>query len=226
MDGLAFDPSRLLGMLPLFGGALLTTLGVFLASTGIGTVVGLGFALLEKVGPRPVAFALGAYSWFFRSLPELIVLLFCYLVLPQLGLDWPATAIAILGLACIGTAYDYEIFRGGFAAVGAPQYEAARALGLPRTHMYRRIILPQMLRVVLPSYVTYACGALKRTAIVSAISVTDIMGMARLVMESTQRAFEPMVIALLVYILLSSILMAVEVMVTRRYGMQLGRRVT
>jgi len=224
MDGPLLDPAAIVRMLPLFGTAIVTTIGVFAASTAIGTVAGLTFALLERMGWRAVTGALGVYSWFFRSLPELIVLLFCYLALPGLGLDWPATAMAILGLACIGTAYDYEIFRGGFASVGRGQYEASRALGLPPVWMYRRIILPQMLRATLPAWVTYACGALKRTAIVSAISVNDVMGTARLVMESTQRAFEPMVIALVVYVLLSSILMAAEAAVTRRYGAQLGRR--
>src|SRR5690606_41667161 len=67
------------------------------------------------------------YSWMFRGLPELVVLLFCFLALPQMGLRLTPIQSAVIGLALVASAYEYEILRGALTAVPAQQYEASRS---------------------------------------------------------------------------------------------------
>ncbi|MFC0407146.1 amino acid ABC transporter permease [Roseomonas elaeocarpi] len=207
----AFDWDFILRVAPRFGVALLTTLQVFLTALAISTSGAVLLALIGRSLPgRTLRWGLATFSWLFRGLPELIVLLFAYLALPQLGLPLPSFWAAVCGLALIGMAYEYEIFRGALNAVPGGQFEAARALGLGRVPLYARVILPQVLRVAVTPYVTFACSSLKRTSVASAVAVPEIMGLSRRFNEAFQKPFELMLIALVLYAALSSLLMVLE----------------
>jgi polar amino acid transport system permease protein len=206
----AFDWAFILRVLPRFAIATLTTLEVFFTAQIIATAGAMMLALLGRAGSAPVRGALAVFSWLFRGLPELIVLLFAYLALPRLGVPMPPFWAAVAGLAAIGMAYDYEVFRGGLSAVPHGQFEAARALGLRRVPLYWRVVLPQVLRVVITPYITFACGALKRTSVASAVAVPEIMGLSRRFNDAFQRPFELMLIAMVLYALMSSALMILE----------------
>ena len=212
----AFDWSFLLSFMPHFAGALAVTLEVFLTTLLLSTSGAVGMTVLGRSGWAPMRWIASTISWLFRGLPELIVLLFTYLGLPQLGLTLPPFWAAVTGLAAISMAYEYEIFRGALLAVPDGQFEAARALGMGRFAMYRRIIGPQVLRVALPPYLTFACTSLKRTSIASSVAVVEIMGYARRMIDALQKPFELMLIAMMLYAALSSILMLIEYFSRRR----------
>jgi len=216
-----FEWNLILEYLPRFKEAVIITIGVFLAVLVITTVLGLLLAILYKVvfkkfwiGRRVI----DLYSWIFRSIPELIVLLFCYLGLPKMGIGIAPIQAAILGFSITGTAYEFEIFSAGFEAIDSGQYLACRALGIPMTRTLTRIVFPQMLRVITPSYVTYATGASKRTSAASAIAVNEIMGMAKKIMTTTFRPFETIFIAMILYAAICSIFMILEVLANKKYG--------
>ncbi|MBE9604491.1 amino acid ABC transporter permease [Acetobacteraceae bacterium H6797] len=215
-----FDWPFVLRVLPRFGDALVVTIGVFLTALLISTSGAMLLAFLSRTLRRgrlaPLHGLLTAFSWLFRGLPELIVLLFAYLALPRLGLDLSPFWAAVAGLAAIGMAYEYEIFRGALNAVPEGQFEAARALGLGRLPLYGRVVLPQVLRIAITPYITFACGSLKRTSVASAVAVPEIMGLSKRFNEAFQKPFELMLIALVLYALLSSILMALEQYFDRR----------
>jgi len=210
-----FDWGFFFQVLARFGPATWVTLQLFFAAQAISTIGALLLAFCSRSRTRSLGWALAGFSWLFRGLPELIVLLFCYLALPRLGLTLSPFWAAVSGLAAIGMAYDYEIFRGALLAVPTGQFEAARALGLRRRPLYLRIVLPQMLRVAIRPYITFACSALKRTAIASAIAVPEIMGLSRRFNDAFAKPFELILIAMLLYAALSSILMLLEHLLDR-----------
>lgn len=211
----AFDWPFIFRVLPRFGSAVGVTLALFVTSLLISSTGAIVLALLSRTKGRVIHFCLGTFSWLFRGLPELIVLLFAYLALPRMGLPLPSFWAAVLGLALIGMAYEYEIFRGALEAVPSGQFEAARALGMSRARMAQRIVMPQVFRIAIAPYITFACSALKRTSIASAISVPEIMGLSERFNEAFQKPFELMLVAMVFYVALSSMLMCAEWCVER-----------
>lgn len=211
-----FDWAFIFRTLPRFGSAVAITLELFVITLVISSTGAMLLALLSRTRGRAIHFALGTFSWLFRGLPELIVLLFAYLALPRMGLPLPSFWAAVLGLALIGMAYEYEIFRGALEAVPQGQFEAARALGMGRVRMAQRIVLPQVFRIAIAPYITFACSALKRTSVASAIAVPEIMGLSERFNEAFQKPFELMLIAMIFYVTLSSLLMCAEWVVERR----------
>jgi len=119
------------------------------------------------------------YIWFFRSLPLLVLLIFIY-NLPQafpalrLWLSNPFIA-GLLALILSESAYIAEIHRGSLQAIGSGQYEAGRVLGLSHSAIYRFIIIPQALRIALPSLANQYVTIIKLTSLVSVISLTEIL---------------------------------------------------
>jgi len=135
-----------------------------------------------------------------------------------MGVNINPIPAAILGFSITGVAYQYEIFNAGFSAIDSGQYLACRALGISMPRTLVRIIFPQMLRVITPSYVTYITGASKRTSAASAIAVNEIMGMAKKIMVTTFRPFETIFIAMILYSIISSIFMIFEVLAQKKFG--------
>jgi His/Glu/Gln/Arg/opine family amino acid ABC transporter permease subunit len=211
--------------LPRFLEAAWLTLQIFVVVSALGTVAGLAVALLERGAAGRVLRPLAAtYSWVFRATPELVVLLFCFLGLPSLGIEIGPLAAAILGFTLIGAAYEYEVFRGALRAVPAGQYEAARALGIPWPSMMRRIVLPQVLRIAVTPWVTYATGSVKRISIASAVAVSEIMYVTKQAISFTNASFEFILLATLLYGTMASAMMLLERVLARRFDHLRDRR--
>jgi His/Glu/Gln/Arg/opine family amino acid ABC transporter permease subunit len=196
--------------------ATLLTLWLFVVTTLFSTLIGLALAVLASLSPRGVGWPLAAYSWFMRGVPELVVLLAAYLLLPYAGFDPGPVGAAIIGFVAISSAYEAEIFRAGLAAVPAGQHEAARALGMPLAVRLRRIVLPQALPIVAGPWLTYATGAVKRISIASAVAVSEIMHVTKQAISVTNRPFEFILIAVFLYGGMASLLMAAEAALARR----------
>jgi ABC-type amino acid transport system permease subunit len=138
-----------------------------------------------------------------RSIPPVTWLFLIFFGLPGAGIRLPAVQAAIVGFAFISAAYLAEIYRAGIIAVPEGQWEGARALGLTERDVLRRVIGPQVLRVVVPPAGAYAIGLLKDSSIASTIGVTEIVFRANL---ETQRTFDGLPIflaAAVLYIVLS-----------------------
>jgi polar amino acid transport system permease protein len=178
-----------------------------------------------------------AYVWLFRSVPLIVVLLFLYnfsALYKTLSLGIPfgpavvtfgvtavasETVIAIVGLTLHEAAYAAEIVRGGILSVDQGQHEAAAALGIPRRHQFRRIVLPQALRPIVPNYVNLLIGLVKSTSLVFYVSLLDLFGTVQSMGSTYPGDIVPLlVVATVWYVILTSVVSVVQYYVERRFA--------
>ena len=149
------------------------TIYLSVATLALSTVLALPLAVLSLSSSRIILRSIAIYTTVFRGTPELVILFFTFLVLPQMGLRLQPMPAAILAFTMFSTAYIVEIFRGGLQGVHQGQFEAARGLGLSYPRTIRRIIAPQVLRIVVAPYMSNATIVVKRTSLASAVAVNE-----------------------------------------------------
>ncbi len=160
---------------------------VFLTFTGfaLAVVLGLPIALLRLYGPAPLRSLALLYVEFFRGIPVLLLLVFLYFGLPEMArayrwvehgvtLKLDPVVAAILGFGLNYAAYESEIYRAGLGAIPIGQWEAARSLGMSDALTFRRIILPQSIRIILPPMTNDLVALFKDTSVVSVIAVVEL----------------------------------------------------
>ena len=161
--------------------------------------MGLPIALLRLYGPAPLRLAATVYVEFFRGIPVLLLLFFLYYGLPviaetlstcRVGLKLPPMAAAILGFGLNYAAYQAEIYRAGIASIPVGQWEAGASLGMSRLHTFRRIILPQAIRVILPPTTNDFVALFKDTSIVSIIAVEELTKEYQILAKSSLKYLE------------------------------------
>ncbi|HNW95463.1 MAG TPA: amino acid ABC transporter permease [Anaerolineaceae bacterium] len=157
--------------------------GVTLELTAVGLtlgfVLGLVLALAKIYAPRWLSAIATAYIEVFRGTPLLVQLFLIYYGLPSLGITLSQTLSAYLALGLNSAAYQAEYLRGAIQAIGPSQMMAGRSIGLSRWQTIRFIILPQALRLALPSWSNEPISLLKTTAVVFLIAVQDLMAKAK-----------------------------------------------
>lgn len=175
---------------------------------GIGCALGLVLAF-GRVSRRPaLRLPAGAYVTLFRNLPLLVIVLFSFFALPQLGLRLSKQSSFVLALALYSAAYLAEVFRGGLLGVPKGLREAGLAIGLTEAQIRRRIVLPVMLRAVLPALGSTFIGLFKDTSLAAAIAVPELTFEARKINVETFRVIETWIVASGLYIATCSILAA------------------
>ncbi|MFF1260054.1 amino acid ABC transporter permease [Streptomyces sp. NPDC058321] len=210
--------------------SVLRGLGLTLWLTAL--VMVLGFALgtllaVMRLSANPVLRAVSwGYVWLFRSMPILVQLLFWFnigalyphiLGIRTVDLFGPVT-VAIIGLTLHEAAYAAEVVRGGILSVDRGQIEAAQALGLSRFRRWRRIILPQAMRSIVPPAGNMLIGTLKGTSIVSVIAVQDLLYSVQLVYHRTYQVIPMLLVATIWYVVVTSLLSAGQFYVERHYA--------
>ena len=181
----------------LFDGTLLT-IQITAISVAIGLVAAVPLALLRLARNPFLWMPVYGYIFYFRGTPFIVQLFLIYYgsgqfsdALEAMGL-WvffrEAYFCAILALTLNTAAYTAEIFRGAIQGVPFGEIEAARACGMSRGLLYRRIILPKAFRLALPAYSNEVVFLLQTTSIVSIIALMDLTGVARVIIA---RSFEP-----------------------------------
>ena len=192
------------------------TLLLSAATLVLATLLALPLAAASNTQRRALRWPIAVYAWAARGIPELIILFFCFYGLGQLGLRLEPMPAAILAFTIFSTAYFLEIFRGGLRGVGRGQYDGAAALGLSYPRMMLRIILPQVLRIAAPAYLTMAISVLKLTSIASVVAVTEVTHTANKMIVATQRPFEILSMAFLIYVVMNSILIGLQMLIEKR----------
>jgi len=134
-----------------------------------------------------------------RGTPLLVQIFFIYLALPQFGLVLPALVAGILALGFNYGAYMTEVFRAGIQAVPRGQREAAEALGMTERLVMRRIVLPQAFRIVIPAIGNDFVAMIKDSALVSTISVAELLWRARRAGTQDFRTLQALLIAATIY---------------------------
>src|SRR4051812_411689 len=161
-----------------YGGALLAGLGMTVALTFVVIVLALMLAvpvaLMRLSRDLPLRTIASVYVEVIRGTPLLLQLVYIYYVLPNIGINLDPILAAIVGLTLNYTAYMSEVFRGGIIAVPRNQWEAAATVGMTRARAFRRIILPQALRIVTPALGNYFISLFKDTALASVVTVQEL----------------------------------------------------
>lgn len=143
-----------------------------------------------------------AFSAFFRSVPELVVLFLFFFGGPQIGIDFGPIGSTIIAFTLVGIAFDYQVFKGALATIPFGQYEAGKALGLPAQVVFRRVLIPQVLPLARKGWITYAIGTVKRMSIASAVSVSEILYVTKQGIAATNAPFTFLTLAVGLYILI------------------------
>ncbi len=154
------------------------------------------------------------YITIIRGIPLMILALFLYFGVIKNALSLLVSASLILGLNA--SAYMAEIFRAGIQAIDYGQMEAARSLGLSYAQTMRKIILPQAVKIMIPSLMNQFITTLKDTAILSAISVNELTMSAKTIIARNYKAFELYSYAAILYIVLITLLTLLSKYVERR----------
>jgi polar amino acid transport system substrate-binding protein len=195
--------------------AALVTLEVSFKSMAVAMVLGLIVALARLFGPAPIRWLALIYVEFFRGIPVLLLLVFIYFGLPSAleasGMDavlgtWgrldPISA-SILAFGLNYAAFEAEIYRAGISAVPPGQWEAAASLGMRPPLAFRRIILPQALRTILPPSTNDFVALFKDTSLVSVVSVIELTKQYQILAKSSLKYLEIGLATALLYLLMS-----------------------
>lgn len=214
---------------------VLITLALTAIAMGIGVVLGVVLAVM-RTSPNPViANTSRTYIWFFRGTPVLVQLIFWFnlaALFPSVNLGLPTASFvhlspnqligpftaAILGLGLNEGAYMSEIVRAGILSVGQGQVEAARALGMRRNQVMRRIVLPQAMRVIVPPTGNETIGMLKTTALVSVIGLAELLYSAQEIYNVTFQVVPLLITVSLWYLFMTSLLTLVQSRIERRFA--------
>jgi His/Glu/Gln/Arg/opine family amino acid ABC transporter permease subunit len=197
------DLDLLRQQLPVLAQASINTVALTVLSLVLATIVGLPLAIVRQ-SKSAFARAVAAYSWFLLATPELLLLFLAYYGLPVFGIVLPAFPTAVIATAITASAYNLEIFRAGIISVGPGQFEAARALGMSEGRMWRRIVLPQTLSVVIPPYISNATLVLKSTSIAAVITVPELTSVGMGIITQTLRPMETLTAIAAIYLALNS----------------------
>ncbi len=217
------------------GVVLTIILTVFSMTAGIslGTILAI-----MRLSDNPIVSGISrAYIWFFRGTPLLVQLIFWYNIAalyPTISIGLPfggpefvigsanslitPLGAALLGLSLNEAAYMAEIIRGGIGSVDNGQYDAAQALGMNKTQLMRRIILPQTMRVVLPSTGNQVISMLKGTTLVSVLAISDLLYSAQIIYSLNYQTIPLLIVASLWYLLMTTILSYFQNKLEKHYG--------
>ncbi|MDU8500729.1 ABC transporter permease [Pseudomonas syringae] len=221
-----FDYNVIWDSLPLYFDGLLTTLKLLAISLAFGLLAALPLGLM-RVSKNPwVNMPAWLYTYVIRGTPMLVQLFLIYYGLAQFdavrdSFLWPllssATFCACLAFTINTSAYTAEIIAGSLKATPAGEIEAARAMGMSKAKMYRRILLPSALRRALPQYSNEVIMMLQTTSLASIVTLIDITGAARTVNAQFYLPFEAYVTAGVFYLCLTFILVRLFKIAERRW---------
>lgn len=178
---------------------VLVTLGALVLST----VLGLVWAFMRVSGLRPLAWLATVLVNLIRGVPIIVQLFFIYFVLPDYGVSFTALQAAIIGLGVAYSAYQSENFRAGIEAIERGQSEAAFSIGMGWWLLMRRVVVPQAVRVVLPSYGNILIMLLKDSSQASTITVAELALQGRLIASASFHNASVYTLVALLYLLMS-----------------------
>lgn len=215
---------------------LLRTLELTVIAMAIGIVLGVPIAVMRQSSNPTLRIAAFTYVWFFRGTPLLVQIIFWFnlaALFPTLSIGIPfgpsfydaktnevitPMFAAILALGLNQGAYTAEIIRSGLLAVDSGQSEAAAAIGMTRTQTLRKIVLPQAMRVIVPPMGSETISMLKITALVSVISLSELLYSVQAIYQSTYQVVPLLLVASIWYLIVVSVLSVGQYYLERHFG--------
>ena len=182
-------------------------------SLPLGILVSLG--LISKI--RPLQWILEIYVWLMRGTPLLLQLIFVFYGLPIIGIVFQRYDAALVAFILNYAAYFAEIFRGGFQAIDEGQFEAARVLRLSYWQTLRKIVIPQVVKIVIPSIGNEVINLVKDSSLVYVIGLGDLLRAGN-VATARDVTLVPLLLVAVIYLILVGICTLVLRKVEQRYS--------
>lgn len=174
---------------PLLKAGLSFTVPLTIVSFSLGIVIAFIVALIRIFGKGPIVAIVKFYVWIIRGTPLLVQLFIIFYGLPSLGVTLNAFLSASIGFTLSVGAYNSETIRASILSVPKGQWEAAKALGMSRVKAMLYIILPQAVKVAIPSLSNSFISLVKDTSLAAAITVMELFQVAQ---QITARTYEPL----------------------------------
>ncbi|MDD2235571.1 MAG: amino acid ABC transporter permease [Desulfitobacteriaceae bacterium] len=207
----------ILKLIPAMLSGLEITLSIFsltlLFSIPLGILVAVG--RLSKL--KPLVKVIEFYIWVMRGTPLLLQIIFIYFGLPIIGITFERFPAALIAFILNYTAYFGEIFRGGIASIDKGQYEAAKVLGFTSAQTFIRIILPQMIKIVLPSVANEVITLVKDTALVYVVGLGELLRSGKIA-SNRDASLVPLVMVGVFYLALTWVLTKLFQRIEKRYA--------
>ena len=205
------DESTFLGLIQNNYQALLKglwrTILLTLISFALAIVIGVIFGLFSVAPIRALRTIASIYVDIIRGIPMMVLAFFIFFGLPGIvGFTIPDFLAGVITLTLNASAYIAEIVLGGINAVPVGQMEASRSLGLSYNRTMQKIILPQAIRIMIPSFVNQFVISLKDTTIISAIGVVELLQTGKIIVaRTTQSTYVYLIIAIMYLILITAL---------------------
>jgi polar amino acid transport system permease protein len=191
--------------IPFLVKAAVITIQLSLVSIVIGMVFGLLIALLRISKIKILSYIAQFYIWIIRGTPMLVQLFLVYFGLPQIGIELSPFISSVIALGLNAAAYIAEIYRGGIMSVPIGQMEAAESLGMRYPVIMKKIILPQALRVSVPSLGNQAVSMLKDSSLASLVTVSELMMVSQRFAATNYAFIEFYIVAAGFYLVMTTI---------------------
>lgn len=209
---------------PLLIEGIITTILISLLSIFIGIVIGF-FACIMGMAKNKVLKSISAvYVWIIRGTPMIVQAFIVYFGMPQVmqmmipGFRIEAFTAGVITLSLNAGAYLSEIFRGGISAVPNGQVEAARSLGLSKSRTMMKVVLPQAIKVAIPSMVNQFIITVKDTSILSVIGLADVVNKAKVYVGKSYAFFETYILVAVYYLIVISLLMVISRYLEKKFN--------
>ncbi|HAT85966.1 MAG TPA: ABC transporter permease [Rhizobiales bacterium] len=169
---------------------LVNTLQISSLSIVLGTMLGIIVGLVLTYGNLPARISIRVYSDFLRGTPVFVLILACFYVLSVIGIDLSAFEAGIFALTLFCSSHVGEIVRGALQAIPRGQTEAAKSIGLTFTKTFFHVLLPQALRLILPTWVNTATEIVKASTLLSIIGVVELLLSVQQIISRTYLSLE------------------------------------
>lgn len=186
---------------------LWNTILLALISFALAIIVGILFGLLSVAPIRALRIIASVYVDLIRGIPMMVLAFFIFFGLSDaIGITIPDFTAGVITLTLNASAYIAEIVRGGINAVPKGQMEASRSLGLTYTRTMQKIILPQAIKIMIPSFVNQFVITLKDTTIISVIGVVELLQTGKIIVaRTTQSTYVYLIIAVMYLIVITAL---------------------
>lgn len=217
-----FDFVFFLESFPRIAAAALTNVQLSLAIFALATLGGTALTVARALKRPVLNMAIAALISFVRGTPLMIQIFLFFYALPALGVRLSPIQAGVLAIALNSAVFVTEIMRGGLSAMDPGPIEAATALGLRPSQIWRLVVLPQLFRSILPMLASEGTIIVKGTALLSIITVVEALRTAQQLGAAEFRPFEPMVGAALVFLAINLAVAGAARLAERRYGTEAG----
>ncbi|WP_250152634.1 amino acid ABC transporter permease [Ancylobacter radicis] len=213
-----FNFEYLLSVMPRLIDASLVNIRLALIIMALSVLLGTGLTILRAAKLPVVNEVIAVVISFVRGTPLLIQIFIAYYVLPSVGLDMRPEVAGVAAIAFNSMIFVSETLRGGLATIDPGQIEASTALGLPPRAIWYKVVLPQLFRRVIPVLINEATIVVKGTALLSVITVVEVLRTAQQISAASYRPFETLLGAALIFLVMNLVISLVGKFAEARYA--------